>query len=77
MKLWSGRFSKDVDSEVNDFNSSISFDGRLYKEDIEGSLAHAKMLGDCGIINRNESDKIISALNDLCLLYTSPSPRDS
>ena len=65
MKLWSGRFSKDVDSEVNDFNSSISFDGRLYKEDIEGSLAHAKMLGDCGIINRNESDKIISALNDL------------
>ena len=35
MKLWSGRFSKDVDSEVNDFNSSISFDGRLYKEDID------------------------------------------
>ena len=43
MKAWSGRFSKDVDDAVNDFNSSIHFDGRLYKEDIQGSIAHAKM----------------------------------
>ena len=50
MKLWSGRFGKETDALVNDFNASIGFDARLYKEDIEGSLAHAKMLGDCGIL---------------------------
>ena len=57
MKLWSGRFKKDVDSRVNDFNSSISFDGRMYKQDIEGSIAHATMLGECGIIEKHESKK--------------------
>ena len=50
MKLWSGRFGKETDALVNDFNASIGFDARLYQEDIEGSLAHAKMLGDCGIL---------------------------
>ena len=44
MKLWAGRFKKETDSRVNDFNSSISFDSRMYKEDIEGSIAHATML---------------------------------
>lgn len=67
MKLWSGRFSKDVDSEVNDFNSSISFDKRMYKEDIEGSIAHATMLGECDIIDKTESDKIITALKELLI----------
>ena len=43
-KLWAGRFGKETDLEVNDFNSSISFDCRLYKEDITGSMAHAAML---------------------------------
>ena len=45
-KLWAGRFGKETDLEVNDFNSSISFDCRLYKEDITGSMAHAAMLGN-------------------------------
>ena len=45
MKLWSGRFGKETDALVNDFNASIQFDQRLYKEDITGSMAHAKMLG--------------------------------
>ena len=65
MKLWSGRFKKDVDSRVNDFNSSISFDGRMYKQDIEGSIAHATMLGECGIIEKHESEKIVEALKDI------------
>ncbi len=62
MKMWAGRFSKEVDSRVNDFNSSISFDHRMYREDIRGSIAHATMLGDCGIIDASESEKIIEGL---------------
>ena len=46
MKMWAGRFSKDVDTRVNDFNSSISFDCRMYRQDITGSIAHATMLGE-------------------------------
>ena len=65
MKLWSGRFKKDVDSRVNDFNSSISFDGRMYKQDIEGSVAHATMLGEQGIIEKHESEKIVEALKGI------------
>lgn len=62
MKLWAGRFQKDTDEKVNDFNSSISFDARLYKEDIEGSIAHATMLGECGIIKPEEAQKITDEL---------------
>ena len=58
MKLWSGRFEKDTDTLVDDFNSSIDFDARLYREDIEGSMAHAKMLGEQGIIEPSEADAI-------------------
>ncbi|MBQ3065955.1 MAG: argininosuccinate lyase [Clostridia bacterium] len=65
MKMWAGRFSKDVDSRVNDFNSSISFDHRMYREDIRGSIAHATMLGDCGIIDRAESEKIVEGLKGI------------
>ena len=50
MKLWGGRFTKETDKLVNDFNASIGFDRRLYKQDIEGSIAHATMLGDCNIL---------------------------
>ena len=50
MKLWSGRFQKETDSRVNDFNSSISFDARMYRQDIRGSIAHAAMLGEVGIL---------------------------
>ena len=48
MKLWAGRFQKETDTLVNDFNSSIQFDARLYKQDIAGSIAHAQMLGKQG-----------------------------
>jgi argininosuccinate lyase len=62
MKLWSGRFSKNTDKLVDDFHSSISFDCRLYKYDIKGSIAHAKMLGKTGIISMEESSKIQKGL---------------
>ena len=61
-KMWAGRFSKEVDETVNAFNSSISFDGRMYRNDIQGSIAHATMLGQCGIISVSDSEKIIEGL---------------
>lgn len=60
--MWAGRFQKETDSRVNDFNSSISFDSRMYREDIEGSIAHATMLGECGIIEKTEADAIVAGL---------------
>ncbi|MBP3580838.1 MAG: argininosuccinate lyase, partial [Clostridia bacterium] len=65
MKMWQGRFQKEEDESVNDFNSSISFDSRMYKEDITGSIAHARMLGKCGIIEESESEKIIEGLKGI------------
>ena len=62
MKLWAGRFQKETDTAVNDFNSSITFDARLYREDIRGSIAHAAMLGRQGIIEEHEAEKIIQGL---------------
>ena len=62
MKLWAGRFQKETDTLVNDFNSSIAFDARMYREDIAGSIAHATMLGRQGIIEEHEAEKIIDGL---------------
>ncbi|MDE7302896.1 MAG: argininosuccinate lyase [Oscillospiraceae bacterium] len=64
-KMWAGRFSKELDERVNDFNSSVSFDARMYKQDISGSIAHAKMLGDTGIIDKSESEKIVEGLTGI------------
>ena len=64
MKLWAGRFQKETDDKVNDFNSSISFDARLYRQDITGSIAHATMLGEQGIIAKEEAEKIVSQRTD-------------
>ena len=65
MKLWAGRFKKDTDKRVNDFNSSLHFDCRMYEWDIRGSMAHAAMLGRQGIIGSDEADKIISGLKSI------------
>lgn len=65
MKLWGGRFSKNTDSEVNDFNSSIRFDQRMYRQDINGSIAHAQMLGKCGIISMEDSELIVKTLGEI------------
>ena len=64
-KIWAGRFTKETDKIVNDFNSSISFDARMYREDIEGSIAHATMLGKCNIIDLEESKAIIEELKNI------------
>lgn len=64
-KMWAGRFKKEIDDRVNDFNSSISFDCRLYKHDIKGSIAHATMLGCTGIIEKSEAEKIIKGLEEI------------
>ena len=61
-KLWAGRFQKETDLVVNDFNSSIQFDARLYKQDIAGSIAHAQMLGKQGIIGEHEVEQIVEGL---------------
>ena len=63
--MWAGRFSKQVDAGVNAFNSSIAFDGRMYRHDIQGSIAHATMLGDCGIITKEDSLEIIAGLKEI------------
>lgn len=60
--MWAGRFSKEVDSKVNAFNSSISFDGRMYRHDIMGSIAHATMLGKCGIISQEDGEALVNEL---------------
>lgn len=64
-KMWAGRFSKEVDEGVNAFNSSISFDCRMYGQDIRGSIAHAAMLGKCGIIPLEDSKEIIKGLEGI------------
>ncbi|MCR5231765.1 MAG: argininosuccinate lyase [Acholeplasmatales bacterium] len=64
-KMWAGRFQKEESKEVNDFNSSISFDGVMFEADITGSMAHASMLGKMGIIKESDSKLIIDTLADI------------
>lgn len=65
MKLWGGRFSKSTDALVDDFNSSVRFDARMYRQDIEGSRAHAEMLGRQGIIPKEDADLIVKTLGEI------------
>lgn len=65
MKLWGGRFQKDTDQAVDDYNSSIRFDSKMYRQDIAGSIAHATMLGQQGIIPKNEAEIIVDALKEI------------
>ena len=65
MKLWGGRFKESENKLMEDFNSSLNFDKRLYKEDINGSIAHVKMLSKCGILKEEEEKLIIDGLNSI------------
>jgi argininosuccinate lyase len=65
MKLWGGRFTKETDKLVNNFNASISFDQKFYRQDVRGSIAHAKMLGATGIISADESRQIVEGLESI------------
>jgi len=69
MALWEGRFKKELDTRTNDFNSSISFDKKMYNEDILGSVAHVKMLAKQNIISKEEAqliaEELLKILNDI------------
>ena len=65
MKLWGGRFTKEENHAVNDFNSSISFDQRFFRQDIRGSIAHVTMLANQRILSDEDKDAIISGLNQI------------
>ena len=64
-KLWGGRFSKTTDEMINEFQASISFDKRMYHEDIAGSIAHATMLAKCGIISQQDKVAIVDGLKGI------------
>lgn len=64
-KMWEGRFSKALDKTADDFNSSISFDSKMFRQDIKGSMAHAAMLGAQGIITQEDAEIIIGALQGI------------
>lgn len=64
-KMWAGRFEKALDKQADDFNSSIHFDNRMYKQDITGSMAHALMLSNKGIITKDEYEKILNGLSGI------------
>ncbi len=66
-KPWAGRFTEKTSKSVEDYTESISFDKRLWKYDIEGSIAHAKMLSKQGIIPKRDSDRIVRGLKDIYL----------
>ena len=65
MKLWGGRFKNEESKLMEEFNSSLYIDKRLYEEDINGSMAHVKMLGKCNIIANSESEEILSGLKSI------------
>lgn len=65
MKLWGGRFKKSESKLMEDFNSSLSFDRTLYKEDITGSMAHVKMLARCGILSEEDRNLILKGLKSI------------
>ena len=65
MKLWGGRFENQIDKAAFDFQSSIHVDRRLYREDILGSIAHAKTLNKCGVLTNEETIKVEIELNEI------------
>ena len=64
-QLWGGRFTKETDQLVYNFNASITFDKRFYKQDIKGSLAHVAMLAKQGILTEEEKEQITDGLNGI------------
>ncbi len=66
MKLWGGRFTKETNQLVHNFNASLSFDQKFFQEDIDGSIAHVTMLAKQGILTEEEKDTIIQGLQGIC-----------
>ena len=65
MKLWGGRFTKETNQLVHNFNASISFDQKFFQQDIDGSIAHVTMLASCGILTVKEKDIIVAELKNI------------
>ena len=65
MKLWQGRLGGDVDERLDRLNKSIGFDARMYKQDITGSIAHARMLGKIGVLTEEEKEAIVAGLQGI------------
>ncbi len=65
MKLWGGRFTKPTNRLVEEYTASIGFDQKLYEEDIRGSLAHVRMLGECGVLTAEEAETISEGLRKI------------
>ena len=63
-KLWGGRFTRDTDASVEEFTSSISFDQRMYRQDILGSMAHARMLGKRGVLTGEEAERMVEGVTE-------------
>ena len=64
-QLWGGRFTKETDQLVYNFNASLGFDQKLYKQDITGSMAHASMLAKQGILTEEEKEEILDGLKGI------------
>ena len=64
-QLWGGRFTKETDKLVYNFNASISFDRKFYKEDMEGSIAHVTMLAAVGILTEDEKNAIVKEIHNI------------
>lgn len=77
MKLWSGRFEKGTDPAMDAFHSSLPFDIRLAKEDMQGSIAHALMLGEAGIISQQDAQSLVAALKDLLSRWPVAGPHEA
>lgn len=65
MKMWSGRFKNSIDEQADEFNSSLDFDKRLFRQDITGSIAHCTMLGECNVILKSEAELIAKTLSEI------------
>ena len=65
MKLWGGRFTKEENQLVHNFNESLSFDRKFYRQDIEGSIAHVTMLGKQGIVSKKDQEAIVNGLKGI------------
>ena len=63
VKPWAGRFTEGTDQIVEQFTESVSFDQRLYRQDIRGSLAHVRMLAHCGVLSQDEAGRIAQGLD--------------
>ena len=64
-KLWTGRFKRPLNEVADEFNASIRFDRRMFRQDIAGSIVHAEMLAKQGIISQDESEKIVDGLSGI------------